>query len=600
MGLYPPPSSSFPPSLNSLSGPIFVHSSYSTLSHLGGPSRLSAAAAAAAASSNASSSAFFEPGVRSSSSSTSGNIAARRQPAMSPLLQLPQASSSSSFVSPSTAAGPSDSRDTPFAGALGGGGHHLALPTSAPPSSSSFLSPPLASPSVMDRPHTATTSFFPLSIGGSGSSGTVTIQPPPLMLRHSYSALASQPVLEPITPTSELPSYPAYHTHPQAVNTPGPQYDQQQQQYYFHQQHSQHQPQLMPTYAHSPYPLSPGLESVPGDYSYSPTLSAAASTTYAASPRMIDGTLATLSQDQQATYFSLPPSVLGGETLYNTELYGPPTASSTASSAHNFQLSQAQLQSQSQNAPMPSATYPPAHVHSNNFPSSSAQNLHPHHAGSTPLVSTSTASFPSPVTSRNTISHSSLGSHNPLLSGLGLAGDHDLTTSTRSSSLSTSIGTSTNASHLVPPSEAATTPGEVNYTTSGSGPSSIVGTARWLRSPSAATDYASAQGHGQGHLQGHSQSHLAGGMDYNQGHAGWQPDVSGDYIMTTTQTSDNYHASTPSSLASIPSAPSSAVGDQQTLSMADPDERAYRQAVLEDQAFGFHEQVTWGPYKAEP
>lgn len=79
--------------------------------------------------------------------------------------------------------------------------------------------PPLASPSIMDRPHTATTSFFPVNLGGLGEDVKVTAShPPPLIQRHSYSALGSQHVLEPMTPTSDLPHYP-YHQYP---TSPGP------------------------------------------------------------------------------------------------------------------------------------------------------------------------------------------------------------------------------------------------------------------------------------------------------------------------------------------------------------------------------------------
>ncbi|KAK9897258.1 hypothetical protein P389DRAFT_194885 [Cystobasidium minutum MCA 4210] len=641
ISIYPPSSSSASASTSS-SEPIFVHSSYSTLSHLGGPTRLSAAAIAAASSSSTAAStststatthAVAGPSSSSSGSRAGQSIASRRGQQQSSSTASSSAAASRSASTPRSRAshlhlgsldrsklGGQESRTSNLA--------HTPSAVVAPPPSS-YLSPPLASPSVMDRPHTATTtSFFLASMGPlaseSGPSASVTgsegnnvnnpggnagmtIHPPPLMHRHSYSALGSQPVLEPITPMSELPSYPiVYHTHPHAGGHY--QYEQQPQHQQYHQ--NQHNPAQYhqqfphsPGYPMSPYPLSPDLDStsaLQGGIPYSPTLSAAGTTIISASPRLLDGSLPTpaheLHAQQQAGYFQLSTSTsssTGSEGYYTGERYGNQSSHSSANvtPSHHFDpsLSHSQ-QRQHAGSPMPSASYPPNYPQSGSMPPSNYL-LHPHHATSTPIPGTA-----APINTRTVISHSSLGSHNPLLSGLGLAGDEDLTTVTRSSNLSTSGGGGGNGGHLAPVSENDSMQSEGgHYTTSAppgiAAPSSMV-PARWLRSPSSGSEYASLPGQAQG------------GPLYGQMDGSWQPEfgTASSHIhasshhhhqsnvdpSTATSSSSNQGSVAPSAV----SAPSSVVADQ-TLSIADPDERAYRQAILEDPAFGFHESATW-------
>lgn len=341
-----------------------------------------------------------------------------------------------------------------FAGPLTGG------------SSTSYahLSPPLASPSVMDRPHTATTSFFP---GVEGLS--IHPHPPPLTHRHSYSALGNQPVLEPITPTSELPHYP------------------------YHQ-----------------YPTSPGIDPR-GEFQYSPTLTA--------SPGLLSAPDGSTPTHEHGQYFQ---SLHGSGSQLYADRYGPPTTHPSASTHHSHHA-------------VSSSSYPPNHPHSQ-----TGYLLHPH----------------SSAGSRNAVSHSSLGSHNPLLSGLPLGGNEDpsLSTSTRSTSLASST-----AHHM--PSLAEETAAGVEaaqqYTTQP--PSTSVSPApRWLRGPNEGTE------------NHYHRQHLHNSNLPVHGH-GWQPDVSREYV--TAIQSNSLH-----------------------LSASMEEDRAYRQALMDEHNHNYQEAHAWTPY----
>lgn len=310
------------------------------------------------------------------------------------------------------------------------------------------LSPPLASPSVMDRPHTATTSFFPLAM----EAATLSIQPPSLTHRHSYSALGSQPVLEPITPTSELPHYP-----------------------------------------HHQYPASPGPMD-PREL-YSPTLTA--------SPHLVAG--ATTPSSEIGTYFQ--PVHGSGPSLY-PDRYGAPSQRLGAS-----------------------ATYPPSHSH----PHASFL-AHPHASG---MAATS---------ARSAVSHSSLGSHNPLLSGVDLGQDTALSNSSRS----TSIASASGQQYLAPPSEPLV-PDSAQYTSqlSASAPP-----ARWLRNPNTIPEYSQYS-----HAPAYGQT------------SGWHPDTHVQYSVTSAGPPTPYDGS-------------------------GTEERMYSMAPLEEQVFENHEQQTWTHYES--
>jgi len=428
--------------------PIFVHSTYSSLSHVA--SELSRSSYLQSHEHYNSDRLHPQESLR-----TSAGPSARRGPSASPLLgaQLLQPSSALSSSRPTYLnLSNVDPRDAVFIG---------------PPSASStasfpHLGPPLASPSVMDRPHTATTSFFPPNI-----SGGVTIQPPQLIHRHSYSALGSQPVLEPITPTSELPHYP-YHYYPT-----------------------------------SPAPTDPGVL-------YSPTLTA--------SPHLIGGS-ATTPTTELGTYFQAMHG--SGPSLY-PDRYGPPQARGP-----------------------PSATYPPSHPHSHSHSHSQTHQTYPVHPHNTAPVG------------RSAVSHSSLGSHNPLLSGLELGDDSLLSTSSRSTSLAGSP-----AQHFSIPSESFPSD-SAQYTTHPSASSSSAPPARWLKSPGTALEFPPQYPHSQSH---HTPASLQ-----TQGHGlGWQPDVGGDFAINSA----TYQAPLDASVA---------------------EERAYRMAVMEEKGYEYQQQ-NWSSY----